>query len=522
MLIPVSEWVPDASDLGNPGSIEIFNAIPKPNSYGPFPQLVSVSDALPAYPRGAIEAKDDDGTVFQFAGDETGLYRLAGSAAGDSEIGHTPGGHMPPGHQPPGHTPSGTTSGLTWVDVSKSGGYATGSQEIWRFVRWRNTVIASNFSDVPQTITFGANNFADLTTALRFRHMAVVRDFLVVGNTWDSTDGEVRDRVRWCAQGNPTDWTVNPVTGADVRTLRVGGAIQGIVGGSYGLVLSEEGAFRITWTGSPTWFSIDQTLPGIGTISPGAFTRLGDAVFICSQRGFFRIDSGQRAEPLGGGKVDEFFQGDLDTSFLHRMSAVADPRSGRIFWAYPGADNTNGAPNRLIVYDTKLNRWSLIKQALELVWSSAESAGLTLEDLDSVSASIDDLGVSLDSPQWKGQFSVLSAFNSAFEKGNFTGSPMTARILTREVQVHNGRLTHLSGFETLVDGGTTTVRVATRNKQSESPTFGNSIAELESGKFPCLANGKFHRFELTCSGEWKDAIGVIVNPEDGRAGARRG
>lgn len=488
MLIPVGEWTPDASDFGNPGSPTIENALPGPNAYLPMPSLAVTTDALDAYPRGARQGKDYSGNNYQYAGDAAKLYELSSGS---------------------------------WADVSISGGYSTGSEEIWEFARWKNTMIATNYSDNPQQITFGGTNFANLTTALRFRHVAVVRSFVVAGNTFDSVDGQVRDRVRWSAFDDETDWTVSSTTGADFRDLGTGGAIQRVIGGEYGVILSESSIFRLQWAGAPTWLEATETIPGIGILSPGCAVQLGDTIYIWSDNGFFAIRGGTQETPIGAGKVDTTLRADLDGSYLHRISSVADPRSGRVFWAYPGAGNTGGRPNRIVCYDTKLNKWSRITQDVELIWS-AGGEGTTLEQLDSVSASLDALGVSLDSSQWKGGLSLLSAFDSDYKSGNFTGSPMTATIELKEVQLNRQRLTTLKALNALVDGGTTTIRVGTRNAMSGAASYSDSLSERTSGRFTCIEKGLLHRIEMTISGAWSKAIGVLINPEDARPSERRG
>lgn len=488
-IVSVNEWVPDAADLGNPGSITVKNALPGLNSYQPLPQLVVTTNALTDRPRGAIEATDASANIYQYAGDETNLYSLSGS---------------------------------TWTDISKlATTYATAAGERWEFARWKEKIIATNFTDTPQAITFGGANFADLTTALRFRHVGIVKDFVVAGNTFDATDGTVRDRVRWCASGIETDWTVDPATLADFRDLNVGGGIQRIIGGEYGVILSEKSTFRMTFVGTPTVFQIDEVVPGVGCLAPGGAAVLSGFLFYPSEHGFIALQGGSSPTFIGEGKVDRFFRNDLDENYLDRVSSVADPKSGRVFWSYPGAGNTAGTPNKLIVFDRVLNRWGYAEVETELIWRSGGVA-TTLEALDSITTNLDDLGISLDSSQWKGSAPQLAAFDTTFKNGNFSGSPMTAVVETREMEINAGRQTQLNAFVPLVDGGSVTARVGKRNRQSDNVTYSPVLNQSSTGRFTHRANARFHRFELTASGEWTDIIGTQVNREDAPAGGRRG
>jgi len=603
-VIQVKEWIPDASDLANPASIEVKNAVPGLNSYKPFGRLITVTDGLAARPRGAIEEKDAAGNTFQYAGDTTKLYEL---------------------------------NGTTWGDVSVGGGYATGTDERWEFTRWNEQVIATNFTDDPQVITLDGVAFADLTTDLKFRHVAVVRDFVVAGNTFDGVDGTVTHRVRWSAFNDATDWTVSPVTGSDFRDLKKGGPIQRIIGGEFGVIVSEKSTWRLTFVGSPVWFDPVEVIPGVGALAPGAVTLLGDTVYMWSEHGFVSLQGGVNPQFIGAGRVDTFLRNDLDQGHLNRISAVADPESGRIFWAYPGAGNTDGRPNKIAVYDRILNKWGYIEQDVELIWRaggvattlealddvnlgaelvsngdfasdtiwskgtgwtiaagiathaagtasdltqtltltpstyyrvgfdvsgrtagsvtpvvggtsgtaiSADATGIletirsaagsdiafsatsdfdgsidnvTLKDIDD----IDSMSVTLDASQWKGGSPVLAGFDSTFKNGNFTGGPMTAVITTKEAEITAGRKTVLNAFRPLVDGGTVTAKIGSRDNQSDNVEFTAELTPTSSGRFTKRKNARYHRFQLICAGEWKDAIGVSIERDDAKAGAKR-
>ena len=222
-VFPFREWLPDQAGYRNPGLLRALNVLASPSGYAPLPSHMPVSSALTARPRGAISVRDGAGNVYQYAGDATKLYRNLSNVWTDS-------------------------SGAT---------YTTGANERWEFALWKNKVLATNYSDNPQQITLGGTAFSDLTTALKGKHLAVIRDHVVLGNTSDSTDGAVYHRLRWSAFGDETDWTVDPATLADYRDLRVG-VVERVFGGQYGVVLHSGGVWRMSWVGAPTVFQLDE------------------------------------------------------------------------------------------------------------------------------------------------------------------------------------------------------------------------------------------------------------------------
>jgi len=487
-VIPVADWAPDAAALGNPGAIRAENVLPGRTGYKPFPSFDAATDALDDRPRGAISALDDSLVTYLYAGDEAKLYTL---------------------------------SGASWADASKAGGYACDTEERWEFARWKDKVLATNFSDNPQSISMGSANFADMTTDFKARHIAVVRDFVVCGNTTDSTDGAQIDRVRWSAFNDETSWTVSSITGADVRSLNSGGQIQRIFGGEYGVILSQSSTWRMTYVGAPTWFQIEETLPGVGAIAPGAAARFGDEVYYLSENGFVRLQDGRQAAYIGAGRVDQTILKDLDTDNLHRMSAIVDPQGSRVIWAYPGAGNTAGRPNKLVIYDRGLDRWSSASLELELLWQ-ASGIGTTLEGLDAFSSNLDLLDTSLDSSRWKGGSPSFAAFDSDNKHGFFSGSPMTAYVETQEFEVAPGFRTTLTALRALVDGGSVSASVGVRSNSADAVTWKNAKTPRSGGRIPARASGRFHRALLTISGDWIDVVGVSIDPMDAKQSGARG
>ena len=592
-IIDIKEWSPDAADLGNPGAITVTNAVPGVTSYKPLNSLNATRPMrlmrILAVPSRHLTASEN---VYQYAGNATKLYSLS--------------------------------AGI-WGDVSLSP-YTTAEGERWEFLRWKEKIIATNFTNNPQSITLGGANFANLTTALRFRHVAAVRDFVVAGYTVDGVDGTVRDRVWWSAINDETDWTPSATTLSDFRDLKTG-AVQAIVGGDYGVILTEDSTFRMTFIGSPKVFQIDETVPGVGALMPGGVVRLGDTVFFVSEHGFVAVKNGAQETFIGAGRVDQFFLKDLDADYSYRVSAVSDPSSQRIFWAYPGAGNTGGAPNKILIYDRVFNKWGYAEVETSLLWRSGGVA-TTLEQLDDLNLGpdlvdngtfttdtewtkgtgwtisggtathaagtastlqqsillpnetfyrvqfdvtgrtagsvtpivgsgtgtaivadatniketiymasggqlnfnatsdfdgsidnvslkdVDDLDtmtVSLDSSAFKGSSPLLSAFDSTFASGSFSGAPYTAIFETREVELNEAKKTPLQGFMPVVDGGTVTGRIGHRASQNADVEYTTTLTLRPSGQFTKRANNRYHRFEMTVSGDWTDCIGAQVD-----------
>lgn len=488
-LVPFTEWLPDQADFRNPGTLTATNVYPTASGYSPAQGFVDETNALDAYPRGAMTLKDSSGNVRQYAGDAAKLYERVSQ---------------------------------TWTDRSKAGGYATGDDLNWEFTRWKDKILATNFSDDPQQLTLGGTTFSDLTTALQGKHVDVVRSFVVFGNTNDSSDGHVPNRVRWSANGDETDYTVSASTQSDFQDLPTGGAVRRVIGGEFGVIVMERSIYRMSFVGSPTVFQFDEVLPGIGTLAATSVVRDGDTIYFWSERGIFALDSGTRARPIGANKVDNFVLADLDQANSDRISGMVDVANNRILWAYPGADSNGGTPNRILIYDVTLDRFSLIERDVALIYRAAGVA-TSMDSLDSTYPNLDEMTISLDDKSFKGGVSVLGGFDTAFKAGTFKGSNLTATLDTKEMELSPGRNTRLNGFRPMVDGGgTITAQVGERNKQNETVSFGATLSQRGSGRFTTRSNARYHRFRLLLAGDWQNAVGVQLDPSEVKQGGRRG
>lgn len=485
VVIRFGEWLPDLPDFENEGATEAKNVIPAARGYRPLRSLNTYSSALDGRCRGAVSASDKNAANYTFAGSGDRLYRLVDTVM---------------------------------TDASKAGGYSLGVSAGWEFAIWGETVIAVSVDAPTQTISMGGTAFADLIASIRkpkAHHIGVVRDFVVLGNTFDSIDGAVPYRVWWSAIDDASNFDPSATTQCDFQNLLGGGGpVQKIVGGEYGVVVQRRAIVRMSYEGSPTVFRFDEVDRNRGAISAGAVTSLGSVVFFIADDGFYAFD-GSTSTPIGKGKVDATFLADLDPAHLDRISATVDPINAVVFWAYPGAGNNNGTPNKLIIFDWPSGKWARAEIETEYLFRGI-AAGYSLEGLDSISGSLDALPASLDDPLWKGGALLPAAFTSAHLLAYFTGEPMDATVETGEVQMFEGKRAFVRALRPFVGGtGTITIRIGSRDRQTDPVSWGPGTGLNALGNAEMRASARYQRARVVISGGFDHAIGIDaeVRPE---------
>jgi len=393
------------------------------------------------------------------------------------------------------------------------------NDEFWEFVKWGEKVIAvCGHNNVPRVITFGDPVFADLSgSPPNARHIAVVRNFVVMGNNNES--GTVHNqRIRWSGINDETNWATDRVKQSDYQDLLGShGQVQAIRGGEYGTIIMENAVWVMEYIGSPQIFRFDETLSGIGTPSPNSVVKRGDSCFMLSQNGFVAIDSGRTLIEIGANKINKWIYDNVDSLFIPRVVGAWDQRSRLIMWVFPSASN-NGLPNQGVIFDLETGRWSHFEDEVEWIFP-ALGQSLTLEELDSISGSLDALPASLDSRQWIANDLAMFAFDDTHASGAFDGTAMAATIDTTESKLSDGR-SLVSRVRLEVDApGTATVTPGARASQSDSNTFGSAISQGSDGSYPVRSESRYHRFRADITGGFTRAQGVTVE-EVSRTGNR--
>tara|TARA_R100000687_G_C6445267_1_gene162511 strand:+ start:671 stop:2149 length:1479 start_codon:yes stop_codon:yes gene_type:complete len=416
-------------------------------------------------------------------------------------------------------------SSLVFQDKSKSGGYNNSTTEnardFWAFTQFGSNIIATNFADNIQKFEEGVDSaFSDLI-ALKAKFIAVIRDFVVVGHTNESSV-EYNQRVKWSGINDSSTWTPSQATQSGFQDI-VGshGNIQAIVGGeSAGVIFMEKAIYRMSYVGVPLVFQFDKIADNIGAFAPKSVASYGNMVFFLAQDGFYKLTGGQQLTPIGNGKIDNFFFDDLSSN-LDGITSAIDPNNSIVVWSYRGSGATGTTNNKLLIYNYAVDKWSTGSgQDLEFIASASQEAFTTLESLD-VLGDLDNLPKSLDSYFYKEGIVGLAGFNSANKFGKFIANSLSATVDTTEFEGAKGRRSTLIECRPIVDGTSNTsvtVTPITRQSQLDTTTTGTAVDTNDTGTCPLRSTSRYHRIRVSVTGNFNTLSGVDIQarPEGGR------
>lgn len=480
-VLPVAEYTPDMPSPLGQGSDNILNVYPRTKlSYGPINSPVATGyGALNSRCQGAASFIKNDGTIYSFAGSGTDLYYL--------------------------------TSGLNaWTNVSKSAGaYSIGSDQQWQFTYLNGKVIAVNISNPSQVFTPGTSTtFTDLSSAAPYaRYIGVVKNaFVMMGHTYDPTNGLLPQRLWWSGAGVADSWpTPGGVAAAQVQSgaadlLGPSGWVMGLATdllNADAAVFQQYSVRRLMYVGPPDIFTALPVENARGTAAPYSIVTYGGVAYYLAQDGFAAFDGGS-VRTIGNDRVDKTFFSLLDATYISRVVGTADLLNKLIFWAFPGPQNNNGNPNYLLCYNTEIDRWSLVQVTCETLVKML-GIGYTLDQLYTLLGyTLDTLPAPLDSLIWQGGQLQLGIFDTNHKLSLFTGQPLAATVETNESQPFNGKFAAIGrlGARPFIDGTSTpspTVAIGHRNRTQDDITYTSDVALNSLGFSPLRASGRYIR-----------------------------
>jgi hypothetical protein len=518
--IAFGEYTPDLPPLVNSGLSVARNTVPVQSGYQGINKLVDFADftALDDRARGAIAGIDPEGNPYNFAGTETNLWASRA-----------------------------VTEKVSFVDDA----YNCSGELYWEFVVYgsqgKHHVVAVNSADDTQYFTLGiSEDFKQLgnpdltgTVAPRGKHVGVIANFLMLGNTYDLVNGQDDTAIHWSAIDDIFNW---PTPGSDVASAVQsgrqplqgnGGSVQRVVSGSeVGAVFQENSIWRVDYRGGDVVFELSRVEPERGLLIPAVALPFGRQVFYLAEDGFYLFDY-TTSTPIGRERVDRTFLADVDSEFFHRVSAIEDPDTQRIHILYPGSGHSGGTPNKMLIYDWGLNRWSHAEVTAEWLTLSV-AAGVDL-DLPSPGTPDDpdasgEGGTNYPEGGVDGIHSTTTVPLSSFDQRvaatgalrmgaystsdilqGFTGTRLAATLETGRRELIPGSRALAIGARPLVDSADPTVQVASLSRANKIGKFSNPAhVKDDDGQANFRVDGRYHSFRVNLPAGWDNALAMDV------------
>lgn len=388
-----------------------------------------------------------------------------------------------------------------WTDLSKVGDYSGGTDTRWQFSQFGNTTLASNLANVIQRSTGSGVDFADIATAPRAMVLFTVGSFVMAFNTVDGTYGTQPDRW-WCsATYDETSWTPSLSTLATTGRLvsTPGQIVAGGRLGEYAVAYKDRAIYIGQFVGAPAVWDWLQVPGGeAGCVGLEAWCDVGGAHFIIGQDNIWLFD-GSRPQPLGVGQIRQWFYQNSNPAYRYKTKCVFDKQNNVVWVFYPGLGATTC--DSVLVYHIQTKQWGLVTQTVEAV-ANYISAGVTIDGLSSVSATIDGLSTPLDSQFWLSGGRALSAVNSSHQLQLITGDTETSSFTTGDYG-DDDRVSMLKRIRIRFAPNYTPTATAQCYKKmtvGDATTTGVS-ATLWDGKFDVLQSSRWHSASFSFGGE---------------------
>lgn len=484
--VPFGEFLPAFPKQNNPGCIVANNCVPAEGGYSPFygpeesPTTVTRSGGGTASTflspvKGAQLFFRNDGTAIIAGGSETRLFVRVGATAEETAV------------------------AASVVDG-----------EFWDFAQFNDFVFATSIANDPQYLTDIDTDTTWSTlpgTPPKARYCERFADFLMLGNI----DG-APNRIQWSSFNSPAgSWTASRLTQAGSADLNpTQGEITALVGGRYPMVLQERGMSLVQYVGPPTVWQVSLVSEDRGCTAPFSVATIGSQTYFLSQDGF-GMTNGSEFIPIGSQRVNKWFFETADNASINRTQAAVDWANRSIIWSFRSVGAT--VNDRLLIYSWEENRFSTATLSSDWLVGSRVDA-TSLEDLDALFATLEDVDPSMDSAIWLAGDRVMGAFISSGSLATFNtlnGTALQADWETGAFQPSPGVRAFVSEAQPVLDASDWTMQVAAvaaDNERMEATSTYNSPGV--NGAIPLRADGKEMRLaaRMPAAAIWRRAQGL--------------
>ena len=475
-MISFGPWEPDKGRFATGTSARVVNAIPTATGWGPMPSLVEISEALPSECKGAIAVRSSSGAYTIYAFTAAKAYRL-------------------------------DSSDYSWDDVTRvSGGdYSLPDGDRWSLAVFGSYLVATQIADVVQYIDIDSGtNFAALPgSPPQAKYAWVAGEHLVLGHL-----ASFPNTIHVSALGDAGYWTVGQRF-SDIQTFPDGEEVMGGIGSERGAIVFQRKMIRQMTMGAfgqdgRFSFSTAVINPNRGVIAPYSIVQVGPGMAAYLSSDGFCL--GIEGKPIGGERIDKLFFDIADADTIALTKGIVDPYKHIIWWQV-----TVGSGKNLLGYHYQLDRWCLADNDVTEMVDLATPA-ITIDGLDLLYATIDDVTPSFDSRLFSGGLPAFAAFTTDNKLGYFTGSNKAASFDTWEMPLAQGRRAFLQEVRPVLDATTYTVKVAASSRhQAAFPTFGTAVSpNTSTGICHFRSSGLMHQFrlEIAAAQEWSHVHGL--------------
>jgi hypothetical protein len=248
------------------------------------------------------------------------------------------------------------------------------------------------------------------------------------------------------------------------------------IGGRDAAIFGESRIWTAQYAGPPAFFAFDPVEGARGCYSGGSIVAVGAIAYYLASDGWYAFDGTQSA-PIGRGAVDQWFLADLDDTYRDYIYGAYDYLTGLVIWAYPGAGNNAGQPNRLLIYEPTTGRFSRGVLGCDVL-AAVYTVGYSLDGLDALGYSIDTLPFSLDSRVWAGGAPFIGTIdNLSHRLGAFGTSPLQADLVTNEFSGPNGSRIWVDGMRVYGDLAAVSAGLSWRDTAAGTLTTTSYVAQ---------------------------------------------
>ena len=227
--------------------------------------------------------------------------------------------------------------------------------------------------------------------------------------------------------------------------------------------------------------------------------QLGRMIFYRAEDGFYLFD-GENSLPIGvdaerNSRFDDWFLNNAQRDFFHRMTSAIDPRTKTARWAFASTASATGQPDKMLIYNWSAGRAAIADIAIEVL-APMLTPSLTLEDLDTLFASLDDIPVSLDDPIFAGGVPQLGAMSVNRKYANFGGDTLEATLETDDFAGRGLGVVEIQAAAPLIDADDVRAKVGSRYTYDGAMAYTGESSKNREGVIPLRGQGRFARLSL--------------------------